>query len=72
MKAWIKQLFCRHEYRFVCNLPTVNMLSTHTKYQSIWKCERCGKLKCMATFFDDKPRFNETGVCGQYNQGENI
>ena len=61
----IKRLFCHHEYRFVCNLPVTNMISVHRKYQSVWKCEKCGKMKAMEFFMDDKPHFNETGMCAR-------
>ena len=40
----IKSLFCKHDYKFVCNIygDEINCLAGK---RSLWKCEKCGKYK---------------------------
>ena len=40
----IKQLFCKHEYKFVHNLHG-DEINQHNGKRSLCKCNKCGKLK---------------------------
>ena len=40
----IKQLFCKHEYKFVRNIYGDEIIASGWK-RSMWRCEKCGKFK---------------------------
>lgn len=42
MKEWIKQLFCKHEYK--CQ-QKIELFSALNGYEVYCRCPKCGKIK---------------------------
>lgn len=40
----IKQLFCKHEYKYIRGIYGDEIILSGYK-RSVWKCEKCGKFK---------------------------
>lgn len=58
---WIKRLFCNHEYRFSRNIhgDEINFISLKHVYRSIWKCNKCDKLKLEKYLHYEEGELNE-------------
>lgn len=44
MMNWLRNIFCRHEWRHYANLYGDQINSWGGK-RSLWECSRCGKLQ---------------------------
>lgn len=40
---WIKRLFCKHEYEFLCNIYGDEVIWCNW-HRSVWRCKKCGAL----------------------------
>ncbi len=50
----IKQLFCKHQYKFIKNLYGDAIIAYESR--SIWKCIKCGKNDYRLELHDDKDK----------------
>lgn len=55
MLAFLKGLFCAHDFVFLRNLygDQINDWSTTVLVRSVWRCSKCGKLQGRGELHDD-------------------
>ncbi len=42
MLNFLKKIFCKHEYKYLCE----KLILTGTKKIIVYECKKCGKQKC--------------------------